>query len=81
MKLMEDWQGDKQGISPKVGTNIDLLFIALEQVKNLTNLLECLEYLSQYEQLESIPVRHLDLLIDAMNRARHRLEVLEAEVK
>jgi hypothetical protein len=77
---MEDWLGERQGISPKVRPNIDLLIMALEQVENLAHLSQNLTYLSQNEQLESVPIKRLEMLIDAMNRARHRLQVLEADL-
>ncbi|MEA3148802.1 MAG: hypothetical protein QOI53_4467 [Verrucomicrobiota bacterium] len=35
---MEDWQGDRQDISPKARLHIDLLIMALEQVEDLTRL-------------------------------------------
>jgi hypothetical protein len=81
MKLMEDWQGDRQDISPKARLHIDLLIMALEQVEDLTRLSQNLAYLSKNEQLESAPIRQLEILIDAMNRARYRLQVLEADLK
>ena len=81
MKLMEDWQGDRQDISPKARLHIDLLIMALEQVEDLTRLSQNLAYLSKNKQLESVPIRQLEILIDAMNRARYRLQVLEADLK
>jgi hypothetical protein len=81
MKLMEDWQRDRQDISPKARLHIDLLIMALEQVEDLTRLSQNLAYLSKNEQLESVPIRQLEILIDAMNRARYRLQVLEADLK
>jgi len=80
MKLMEDWLGDRQDILPKARPNIDLLIMALEQVDNLRVLSQNLAYLSQNEQLESVPIRQLEMLIDAMNRARYRLQILETEL-
>jgi hypothetical protein len=80
MKLMDDWLGDRQGISPKARLPIDLLIIALEQVESITYLSQNLAYLSQNEQLESVPIRELEMLIDAMNKARYRLQVLEADL-
>ena len=41
--------------------------MALEQVESITYLSQNLAYLSQNEQLESIPIRQLEMLIDAMN--------------
>jgi hypothetical protein len=78
---MEDWLGDRQDISPKARLSIDVLVMALEQVANLTRLSQNLAYLSQNEQLESVPIRQLEMLIDSMNRARYRLQVLEADLK
>ena len=80
MKLMEDWLGDRQDILPKVRPNIDLFIMALEQVENLRVLSQNLAYLSQNERLESVPMRQLEMLIDAMNKARYRLQVLEADL-
>jgi hypothetical protein len=80
MKLMEDWLGDRQGISPKTRLPIDLLIIAWEQVERITYLSQNLAYLSQNEQLNSVPIRQLEMLIDAMNKARYRLQVLEADL-
>jgi hypothetical protein len=80
MKLLEDWLGDRQDILPKARLRIDLLIMALEQVESITHLSQNLAYLSQNEQLESIPIRQLEMLIDAMNRARYRLQVLEADL-
>jgi hypothetical protein len=67
-------------ISPKARLPIDLLIMALEQVENLTRLSQNLAYLSQNEQLESVSIRQVEMLIDAMNRARYRLQVLETEL-
>jgi hypothetical protein len=80
MKLMEDWLGDRQDILPKARPNIDLLIMALEQVDNLRVLSQNLAYLSQNEQLELVSMRQLEMLIDAMNKARYRLQVLEADL-
>jgi hypothetical protein len=77
---MEDWLGDRKDISPKARLPIDLLIMALEQVENLTRLSQNLAYLSQNEQLESVSIRQVEMLIDAMNRARYRLQVLETEL-
>jgi hypothetical protein len=78
---MEDWQGARQDISPKARLHLGQLIMALEQVENLTRLSQNLAYLSQNEQLELVPIRELEILIDAMNRARYRLQVLEADLK
>jgi hypothetical protein len=75
MKLMEDWLGDRQDILPKARLPIDLLIMALEQVENLTRLSQNLAYLSQNEQLEAVSIRQLEMLIDAMNQARYRLQI------
>jgi hypothetical protein len=80
MKLIEDWLGDRQDILPEARLPIDLLIMVLEQVENLTRLSQNLAYLSQNEQLESVPIRQLEMLIDAMNRARYRLQILETEL-
>jgi hypothetical protein len=80
MKLMEDWLGDRQGILPKARLPIDLLIMALEQVENLTRLSQNLAYLSQNEQLEAVSIRQLEMLIDAMNQARYRLQILQTEL-
>ena len=77
---MEDWLGDRQDIWPKAHLPIDLLIMALEQVENLTRLSQNLAYLSQNEKLQSVPIRQLEMLIDAMNRARFRLQILETEL-
>jgi hypothetical protein len=66
--LLEDWLGDRQDILPKARLHIDLLIMALEQVESIT-------YLSQNEQLEAIPIGQLEMLIDAMNRARYRPQI------
>jgi hypothetical protein len=47
MKLLEDWLGDRQDISPKARLRIDLLITALGQVEDLTRLAQNLAYLSQ----------------------------------
>jgi hypothetical protein len=80
MKLMEDWLGDRKDTLPKARLPMDLLIMALEQIENLTRLSQNLAYLSQNEQLESVPIRQLEMLIDAMNRARYRLQILETEL-
>ena len=80
MKLMEDWLGDRQDILPKARLPIDLLIMALEQVENLTRLSQNLAYLSQNEQLEAVSIRQLEMLIDAMNQARYRLQILQTEL-
>jgi hypothetical protein len=80
MKLMEDWLGDRQDILPKARLPIDLLIMALEQVENLTRLSQNLAYLSQNEQLEAVTIRQLEMLIDAMNQARYRLQILQTEL-
>jgi hypothetical protein len=80
MKLVEDWLGDRQDILPKACLPIDLLIMALEQVENLTRLSQNLAYLSQNEQLEAVSIRQLEMLIDAMNRARCRFHILETEM-
>jgi hypothetical protein len=54
--------------------------VALEQVENLRVLSQNLAYLSKNERLESVPMRQLERLIDAMNKARFRLQVLEADL-
>jgi hypothetical protein len=77
---MEDWLGDRQGISRKARPDFDLLIMALEQVENLMYLSQNLAYLSQNEQLDSVPIRQLEMLIDAMNKARYRLQVLKADL-
>jgi hypothetical protein len=80
MKLMEDWLGDRQDILPKVRSNIDMFIMAMEQVENLRVLSQNLAYLSQNGRLESVPMRQLETLIDAMNKARYSLQVLEADL-
>jgi hypothetical protein len=80
MKLMEDWLGDRQDILPKARLPIDLLIMALEQVENLTRLSQNLAYLSQNERLEAVSIRQLEMLIDAMNQARYRLQILQTEL-
>jgi hypothetical protein len=80
MKLLEDWLGDRQDISPKARLRVDLLIMALGQVEVLTRLSQNLAYLSQNEQLQTVPIRQLEMLIDAMNRARYRLHILETEL-
>jgi hypothetical protein len=77
---MEDWLGDRQDILPKARLPIDLLIMALEQVENLTRLSQNLAYLSQNEQLEAVSIRQLEMLIDAMNQARYRLQILQTEL-
>jgi hypothetical protein len=77
---MEDWLGDRQDILPKARLPIDLLIMALEQVENLTRLSQNLAYLSQNEQLEAVTIRQLEMLIDAMNQARYRLQILQTEL-
>ena len=54
--------------------------MALEQVENLMHLSQNLAYLSQNEQLDSVPIRQLEMLIDAMNQARYRLQILQTEL-
>jgi hypothetical protein len=80
MKLLEDWLGDRQDLLPQACLHIDLLIMALEQVESITHLSQNLAYLAQHEQLESVPIRQLEMLIDAMNKARYRLQVLQADL-
>jgi hypothetical protein len=63
--LLEDWLDDRQDILPKARLHIDLLIMALEQVESITHLSQNFAYLSQNEQLESITIRQLEMLIDA----------------